>query len=726
MGEVYRARDTRLNRDVALKVLPEAFAADSERMARFEREAQMLASLNHPNIAAIYDLVNCDARQVLVLELVAGETLAEILQKGPLPLQDSLRISRCIAEALQAAHKKGIIHRDLKPANIKVTPEGGVKVLDFGLAKQRQPGADESGSRFETQMQSVTATGVIVGTPGYMSPEQTLGEAADARSDIFSFGAVLYEMLTGQRAFRSNTLTGLIHAVLTSNPVSPKRVRPEIPVELDVAVMRALRKDREHRPQSIQEFCSELDRITAKPAPLLGLAPSTGDRFRDLVWRVKSWGLENRIRSLSLAVLVVLLLGVLGWQVFRTRPDPAASVPASPARPVADADAYGLFQQGLVSLERYDKQENVDAAVRAFDAAIQKEPNYAPAYAGLGMAYAWQFLYNRDRTLLDRAVENARHAVGLDDQLAVNRVSLGCAYVARGEYDLAEPELTQALILEPGNLDAHRCLGDLQLAKGNAVAAENLYKVGIEAHPDDWRLRYALGVFYYGRSRFADAENSFKDVIKLVSDCYMVHRDLGAVFYTQGRFADASAEFQRSLEMRPAASTYSNLGTSLFFQGLYQQSVTAMEKALDLGANNYQIWANLGDAYRQTSGNEEKAREAFRAAIQLVRGELSSKPGNALLLSRLAVYLAKADEKQAALDQAKAVEGLDQTAPVLARLVLVYEICGRREQALNALAGALKQGYSKDELNRDPELLELRKDPNYHKLVLSLPNRNQK
>jgi serine/threonine-protein kinase len=193
----------------------------------------------------------------------------------------------------------------------------------------------------------------------------------------------------------------------------------------------------------------------------------------------------------------------------------------------------------------------------------------------------------------------------------------------------------------------------------------------------------------------------------------------------QGRFADASAQYQNALQIRPSASTYSNLGTSLFFQGLYQQSVTAFEKAIELGASNYQIWANLGDAYRQTPGNEEKARETFQTAIRLVRDELSGKPDDGDLRSQLALYLAKSGEKQEALDHAARAKRLDQSAPVFATLVLIYEICGLREQALEAMGAALKTGYSLEEFSRDPELLELRKDPRYHKLVAKLSNTAQ-
>jgi serine/threonine protein kinase len=196
MGEVYRARDTTLRRDVAIKILPRHFTADAERLARFEREARMLAALNHPNIGAIYGLEAANGVRALVLELVEGETLADRIGRGPVPVTDALTIARQIAEALDAAHEKGIVHRDLKPANIKVTPDGVVKVLDFGLAKAATG-----------EMQSPTVTvgstqeGTILGTAAYMSPEQARGQAVDKRTDIWAFGCVLFEMLNGHAAF---------------------------------------------------------------------------------------------------------------------------------------------------------------------------------------------------------------------------------------------------------------------------------------------------------------------------------------------------------------------------------------------------------------------------------------------------------------------------------------------------------------------------------------------
>src|ERR1700693_4367517 len=202
MGEVYQAHDTKLGRDVAIKVLPEAFAHNADRLSRFQREAKMLASLNHPNIATIHGLELSGDTSYLVMELVSGETLAERVKVGPLGVEESLKIAVQIAEALEAAHEKGIIHRDLKPANVKVTPEGKVKVLDFGLAKafSGDTSTEDMGNS-PTLSMAATMQGVILGTAAYMSPEQARGKAVDKRTDIWAFGCVLYELLTGKAVF---------------------------------------------------------------------------------------------------------------------------------------------------------------------------------------------------------------------------------------------------------------------------------------------------------------------------------------------------------------------------------------------------------------------------------------------------------------------------------------------------------------------------------------------
>ena len=258
MGEVYRAHDTTLNRDVALKVLPELFAVDADRLARFTREAQVLASLNHPNIATIYGLEESNGTQALVLELVDGPTLADRIARGPLALHEALTIARQIADALEAAHEKGIIHRDLKPANIKVAGNGIVKVLDFGLAKvwDGAPQFDLAGSPRLTATDSGERS--ILGTPAYMSPEQTRGKPLDKRTDIWSFGCVLYELLTGQQPFPGETVSDTIAAILEREP-EWKALPDATPVSVRQLLQRCFEKDPRRRVRDIGDARIELD-----------------------------------------------------------------------------------------------------------------------------------------------------------------------------------------------------------------------------------------------------------------------------------------------------------------------------------------------------------------------------------------------------------------------------------------------------------------------------------
>ena len=271
MGEVYRARDTKLNRDVALKVLPDAFTRDPDRLARFKREAQVLASLNHPHIGAIYGFEDSGETHALVLELVEGDTLADRIARGPIPLDEALPIARQIAEALEAAHEQGIIHRDLKPANIKVTPDGMVKVLDFGLAKLAHPDAaagpaDVTASPTITSPAMMTGVGVLLGTAAYMSPEQAKGREADKRSDIWAFGCVLYEMLTGRRAFDGEDMTEVLGAVVRLEP-DWEALPSDVPQPVRTLLQRCLVKDRRQRIADISAALFVLDHQASRRAP---------------------------------------------------------------------------------------------------------------------------------------------------------------------------------------------------------------------------------------------------------------------------------------------------------------------------------------------------------------------------------------------------------------------------------------------------------------------------
>jgi len=286
MGEVYRARDTRLARDVAIKVLPADRLSDPARRARFEQEARAASQLNHPNIVTIHEIESADGIDFIVMELVRGRTLDALIPGPGMRLGEALRIAIPLADALAAAHTAGIVHRDLKPANIMVTPEGVIKVLDFGLAKLRPHDRTDSeeATTMDARAAPLTRAGTVAGTPAYMSPEQASGGPVDARSDIFSFGAVLYEMLTGHRAFRGTSSAETLAAVLKEQPKPPSELVPEVPRDLERIVLRCLRKDPGRRFHHATDLKVELQEVKeesdSQPGAPTGAAVARGRRRR--------------------------------------------------------------------------------------------------------------------------------------------------------------------------------------------------------------------------------------------------------------------------------------------------------------------------------------------------------------------------------------------------------------------------------------------------------------
>jgi serine/threonine protein kinase len=318
MGEVYRAKDTRLGRTVAIKVLPAHFADDPERRERFEREARTIASLNHPHICTLYDIGHQDGIDFLVLEYLEGETLAQRLLKGPLPLEQVLQYAIEIADALDKAHRKGVTHRDLKPGNIMLT-KTGTKLLDFGLAKLKQEVAPANVpfSQLPTASDALTAQGTIVGTLQYMAPEQLEGKEVDARTDIFAFGAVVYEMAAGKRAFEGKSQASVISAIMSSDPPPISSLQPMTPPALDRVVKRCLAKETDERWQSANDLTNELKWIAEGGSQAGVLAPTATAKG------IRMFGRRPLILSLGALILGAAVTGLTVWNL---RPSPLQPV----------------------------------------------------------------------------------------------------------------------------------------------------------------------------------------------------------------------------------------------------------------------------------------------------------------------------------------------------------------------------------------------------------------
>jgi serine/threonine protein kinase/Flp pilus assembly protein TadD len=708
MGEVWLARDGTLGRDVALKILPAGANDAFERKERFFREARSASALNHPNIITIYEINSDEGIDFIAMEYVQGRTLGDLLHHGPMPID---RIERCaeqIAEAVGCAHRAGIVHRDLKPGNIMITDDGLVKVLDFGLAKVSSPSDSSVATAAEpaTQM-ALTRAGTTVGTLGYMSPEQAIGDPVDARSDVFSFGVILYEMLTGRLPFAGKTLSDVLHALHFVEPPPIESLRTGIPPVLHQVALRSLRKAPADRYLNMGDVA-----IVIK-----GGIPANAATAAMPLQAVRR---SPPMRRVALAGLIVAAIAgvaaVAAWQS-RERTAPAATAHEGPVA-AEPTSAYELTSAAAILLARPDRDGNPDRAIALLDRALAADPKSALAHAQLSSAYLRKQQTNPDPQWLKLARENAQRSIDLNADLAAGHTAKGFVHVEAGERADAATELRRAAQLDPVNAFPHIGLGLNFAALNQDAEATASFERAIALGPGEWRAYGEFAQFYFRRARYIDAVRHWEAAQKLTPDNVLILRNLGAAYYLLDRHDEAASILQRALEVRPSASTYTNLGTIRFFQGRYTDAVTAFEKAVEMGANNHQFWGNLGDGYRWAPGRRGDALAAYRRASDLIQEQLAKKPGDADLATRHALYLMKMGNRPAAL---KAIEGVDRrpdlTAQMLYRITVVSELAGDRAGALAALGRALKAGYAVKDLANEPELTALRADARYHRLL---------
>ena len=515
MGEVYRARDARLGRDVAIKALPAAFAANLERLARFQREAQTLASLNHPNIAAIYGLEEASGTPHLVLELVEGETLAALLARGPMPPADALRLGIQVAAALEAAHERGVVHRDLKPGNIMITPRGAAKVLDFGLATSDAPGSS-SGDLSESPTMSVragaTVAGTILGTAAYMSPEQARGRPVDRRSDVWSFGCLLFECLAGRPAFAGETVSDLIARILERDP-DWSALPAGAPPRVKEILRRCLRKDADARPRDIRDVRLELEEMSAggtkadpareKSIAVLPFENQSGpddEYFADGVTdeilnalgqveglrvaaRTSCFAFKGRREDLRLVGEKLDVATVLEGTVRR-----AGTRLRITTQMINVVDGYQLWS------ERYDREmtdvfavqdEIATAITTRLRGALQTEAHQGRVRSGTRSIEAFELLL-RGRALqvkrgrfMSQAVTCFERAIALDPGYAEALASLANSYRLMGVFSYVRPAdvmprakalAERALAIDPGLAEAWSTLGAIEEQYEHAFA----------------------------------------------------------------------------------------------------------------------------------------------------------------------------------------------------------------------------------------------------------------
>jgi serine/threonine-protein kinase len=711
MGVVWRARDTMLERDVALKLLPADATRDEARRERFVREARAASGLNHPNIITVYEINSDNGIDFIAMELVEGETLSTRLARGPLPIDEALSIARQAADAVARAHRAGIVHRDLKPGNVMINRDGLVKVLDFGLAKTAESHAVGDPSDEVTRL-ALTRAGTALGTMGYMSPEQALGEAADARSDVFSFGVMLYEMLAGALPFRGHTSTELLRALHFAEPEPLEQVRSDVPPWVIPIVAKALAKDPKGRFPAMDAVAEALRGSVGVPATEKPPAASVASVAADPREGVRRHTLRPSWSAVAIvSTLVFSAWALVPWGRIATRTSNGQAASGSASRTALTREAAAL-------LARDDRDGNIDRAIALLEQAVTADNRSAAVHAQLADAYRRKHRNAPDAQWLKLARESALRAVELNGDLASARTALGWVSLADGKRDESLREFGRAAELDPINAVPHLGLAMTYAAASDSRNAQAAYARAIELAPDDWRLHHEQADYAYRQARYADAAAGWETVRRLTPDNVLALRNLSAAYFYLGRHDEAASTLQRALEVQETPATYTNLGTIRFFQGKYTDAVAAFEKAVELGATRHVNWANLGDGYRWAPGRRAEAPAAYRRASELIAEQIAQRPDDADLRTRQAMYLVKMGEVPAALREVQhVVDRAPLSAQQLYRLVIVYELAADRPRALAMLELALQAGYPAGELKNEPEFTSLRSDARYQRLI---------
>ena len=723
MGEVYHAEDTKLGRRVALKVLPSEMAANPERLERFQREAKVVASLNHPNIVTIYSVEEADGLQFLTMELVEGNDLERLLPETGFPLSEIFEIAVPLADALATAHERGIVHRDLKPANVMLTKEGRVKILEFGRAKLGLDSSLPLGDHDETALapgsSNLTGDGTILGTAPYMPPEQLEGLPVDHRADIFSVGVLLYELATGRRPFEGTSSIALASSILRDNPPPISEIKRDLPRHFARIVETCLEKDPEQRYQTAKDLRNALQSLRRETESGL-----SGSRWSDVATSPEPGKARRAKRSVTIGIVAAALVIALLTLFIFLRPEPRPGQPTTevPAQPVMDTQARLLLDQSRSYSREGATLPKLELAEQTLRRALEIEPNSAYLQSELALLLAaMQEEYPREG--------RGEEALALADRALTADPAMGKAWLAKGELDLLEGDgdtaveaARQAIAMDESDVRGHVLLGRGLLEQGLREEGLDQLRKAVEMEGGEILARYALATALLRMGQLDEATVEFKRVLEYAPGHVSAMNNLANAYLYSGRYLEAVPLYHRALELAPDEIVATNLGTAYYYLDQMEESLAAYLKAEEIEPGYPTVQNNIGDVYAKL-GDPDAARTWYLKAIESSDRHLAAGGDRVSLLGMRALFAAKAGRYEEAISGIEEVLSETASAPdepeLLYSAAQIYALAGERESMLDYAERSMRAGYPREEFRRAPEFAEFQDDADFTRLLVA-------
>jgi serine/threonine protein kinase/Tfp pilus assembly protein PilF len=750
MGQVYLVEDTKLRRQVALKLPPADLAADPERLARYEREAHAVAALNHPNIVTLHSIEEAEGLRFLTMELVKGSNLAQMLPQGGFSLNKLLDLAIPITDALSAAHDAGIVHRDLKPENIMVNDQGQVKILDFGLAKLRETGS-------EALDQTLTQEGMVFGTVPYMSPEQVQGKPADARSDIFSLGVILYEMATGERPFKGDSSAHVISSILRDTPVSVTDLKVELPNHLGRLLKHCLEKDPERRFQTAKdvrydliELKRETDIASERSSSVVPSVPPAAEpagKSRPPAWMA--------LVGLALVVGVAALYFSLRGERPESSPpveqaarSGKASIAVLPfanlsADPENEFFADGLTEELIQALAKVDgldvpartsvfalKGKHLDIQEVGESLGVETLLEGSVRKAGNQLRITAQLVNVEDGFELwsktyDRTMEDV---FAIQDEISENIVAALRVTLSSGSQQTSDrvvPTDARAYdyYLRGRGYFRQRTRTTFELARemfDKAIEIDPAYAPAYAGLADCYTEFYRN--YESSEETLAGADQASSKAVALAPGLAQAHASRGYALGVQKRFEEAEREFDVAIRLNPTIpEPFYYYGTVAFSQGRIEKAGQLFEKAVEVAPDDLRALRLLPQVYRSL-GQQEKVRTANLRVVELAERNLELNPNDAQALVRGANALADLGEPERGLEWVgRVMEAGTDDALLLYNAACFYSLAGRADEAFDALERSFRAGLVDPEwMRHDSDLDRIRDDPRFEELLAAM------